>query len=126
MLYSFKVYSELSGFFNFRYNISFIDPLLGGFVETLPSVMIFPSGRSHSGNIITSGNIPTNPPRSGSINDKYRMYTVINTVQCPLIIEPLPYMFMSYKEPATPVMFMFSGKFFSKVRNYDLQICDLK
>jgi hypothetical protein len=28
---SFKVYSELGGFFNFRYNISFIDPPLGGF-----------------------------------------------------------------------------------------------
>jgi hypothetical protein len=28
----FKVYSELGGFFNFRYNISFIDPSLGGFV----------------------------------------------------------------------------------------------
>ena len=38
---SFKVYSELGGFFNFRYNISFIDPPLGGFVEILPSVMIF-------------------------------------------------------------------------------------
>jgi 16S rRNA G966 N2-methylase RsmD len=28
---SFKVYSELGGFLNFRYNISFIDPPLGGF-----------------------------------------------------------------------------------------------
>jgi hypothetical protein len=53
---SFKVYSELGGFFNFRYNISFIDPPLEGFVEILP--------------IITLGNIPPNPPRSGSINDK--------------------------------------------------------
>ena len=38
---SFKVYSELGGFFNFQYNISFIDPPLGEFVEILPSVMIF-------------------------------------------------------------------------------------
>ena len=50
----------------FRYNISFIDPPLGGFGEIFPSVMIFPSG-----SIITSGNISPNPPRSGSINDKY-------------------------------------------------------
>ena len=57
--------------FNFRYNISFIDPPLGGFGEILPSVMIFPSGQSPSGNIITSGNISPNPPRSRSINDKY-------------------------------------------------------
>ena len=56
--------------FNFRYNISFIDPPLGGFGEILPSVMIFPSGQSPSGNIITSGNISPNPPRSRSINDK--------------------------------------------------------
>ena len=45
-----KAYSELGGFFNFRYNRSFIviiDPPLGEFVEILPSVMIFP------GNIIT-------------------------------------------------------------------------
>ena len=28
----------------FRYNISFIDPPLGGFGEIFPSVMIFPSG----------------------------------------------------------------------------------
>ena len=55
--------------FNFRYNISFIDPLLGGFGEILPSVLIFPSGQSPSGNIITSGNISPNPPRSRSIND---------------------------------------------------------
>jgi mRNA-degrading endonuclease RelE of RelBE toxin-antitoxin system len=33
--------------------------------------MIFPSGQSPSGNIITSGNISPNPPRSRSINDKY-------------------------------------------------------
>ena len=56
--------------FNFWYNISFIDPPLGGFSEILPSVMIFPSGQSPSGNIITSGNISPNPPRSRSINDK--------------------------------------------------------
>ena len=51
--------------FDFRYNISFIDPPLGGFGEIFPSVMIFPLG-----NIITSGNISPNPPRSGYINDK--------------------------------------------------------
>ena len=67
---SFKVYSELGGFFNFRYNISFLDPPLGGFGGILLSVMIFSSGQSPSENIITSGNIPPNPPRSGSINDK--------------------------------------------------------
>ena len=55
--------------FNFRYNISFIDLERGGFGEILPSVMIFPSGQSPSGNIITSGNISPNPPRSRSIND---------------------------------------------------------
>jgi hypothetical protein len=33
---SFKVYSELGGFINFRYNISFIDPPLGGFGGILP------------------------------------------------------------------------------------------
>ena len=66
---SFKVYSELGGFFNLRYNISFKDPPLGGFVEILSSVMIFSSGQSPSENIITSGNISPNPPRSGSIND---------------------------------------------------------
>ena len=56
--------------FNFRYNISFVDPPLGEFGEILPSVLIFPSGQSPSGNIITSGNISPNPPRSRSINDK--------------------------------------------------------
>jgi hypothetical protein len=45
--------------FNFWYNISFIDPPLGGFGEILPHW-----------NIITSGNISPNPPRSRSINDK--------------------------------------------------------
>jgi hypothetical protein len=30
-----KVYSELGGFFNFRYNLSFIDPPLRGFVWIL-------------------------------------------------------------------------------------------
>jgi hypothetical protein len=46
---SFEVCCELSGFFNFRYNISFIDPPLGRFVEILPSVMIFPWKYYHSG-----------------------------------------------------------------------------
>jgi hypothetical protein len=49
--------------FNFRYNISFIDPPLGGFGEILPS------GQSPEGNIITEGNISPNPPSGGSIND---------------------------------------------------------
>ena len=38
-----KVYF-LTEVFDFRYNISFIDPPLGGFGEIFPSVMIFPSG----------------------------------------------------------------------------------
>jgi hypothetical protein len=33
--------------------LTIIDPPLGEFVEILPSVMIFPSGQSPSGNIIT-------------------------------------------------------------------------
>ena len=37
--------------------------------------MIFSSGQSPSENIITSGNITPNPPRSGSINDKYTRFT---------------------------------------------------
>jgi hypothetical protein len=78
---SFKVYFELGGFLNFRYNISFIDPPHGGFDEILPSVMIFPSGQSPSGNIITSDNIPPNPPRSGSINDKYYKH-IFHTLIC--------------------------------------------
>ena len=46
---------------DFRYNISFIDPERGVFDEIFPEVMIFP---------ITSGNISSNTPRSGFINDK--------------------------------------------------------
>ena len=46
-------------------------PSARGFGEILPSVMIFPSEQSPSGNIITSGNISPNPPRSRSMNDKY-------------------------------------------------------
>jgi hypothetical protein len=59
-----KVYSELGGFFNFRYNISFIAPPLGGFVEILPSVMIFSLGQSPSENIIItqSGNTSAESP----------------------------------------------------------------
>ena len=57
--------------FNFRYDISFIDPPFRGFGEILPEVMIFPSGQCPSGNIFTSGNISPNPSRSRSINDKY-------------------------------------------------------
>jgi hypothetical protein len=69
--------------FKFRYNISFIDPPLGGFGAILPSVMIFPSGQSPSGNIITSGNISPNPPRSRSINDKYTSSSAIRGLFCP-------------------------------------------
>ena len=50
--------------FYFRYNISFIDPMLGEFGEIYPSAMIFPEG-----NIITSGNISPNPSRSVSVNE---------------------------------------------------------
>jgi hypothetical protein len=35
--------------------------------------MIFPSGQIPSGNIITSGNISPNPPRSRSVNDNSTM-----------------------------------------------------
>jgi hypothetical protein len=45
--------------------LSFIDLERGGFGGILPEVMIF----STSGNIITEGNISTNPPSGGSIND---------------------------------------------------------
>ena len=62
---SFKVYSELGGFFNFRYNISFIDPPLGGFVEIFTLSDDIPLGKYHH-----SDNISPNPSRSGSINDK--------------------------------------------------------
>ena len=56
----------------FRYNISFIDPPLGGFGEIYISFSDDISlGLKLSGNIITSGNISPNPPRSGSINDNY-------------------------------------------------------
>jgi hypothetical protein len=48
---SFKVYSELSEFFNFRYNISFIDSPLGGFGDISLSDDIFlgakPLGKYH-------------------------------------------------------------------------------
>ena len=64
-----QVFNSQLGGFNFRYNISFIDLPLGGFGEILPSVLIFPSGQSPSGNIITSGNISPNRPGSRSIND---------------------------------------------------------
>ena len=66
--------------FTFRYNISFIDPPLGEFWEILPSVLIFPSGQSPSGNI-TSGNISPNPPRSRSINDNSFYVTLNQTAQ---------------------------------------------
>jgi hypothetical protein len=45
-------------------------------------MMIFSSGQSPSENIITSGNITPNPPRSGSINDNnylsYELYPIPN------------------------------------------------
>ena len=50
----------------FRYNISFIDPI---FDEIFPSVMNISLGLTPLGNIITSGNISLNTPRSGSINN---------------------------------------------------------
>ena len=51
-------------------------PSVRGFGEILPSVMIFPSAKSPSGNIITWGNISPNPPHSGSINDQYITYNM--------------------------------------------------
>ena len=48
-----------------------LQTLRSGDSAIFPSVMIFSSGQSPSENIITSGNIPPNPPRSGSINDNY-------------------------------------------------------
>ena len=50
----------------FQYNISFIDPPLGGIRQNISC-----SDDISSGNIITSGNISPNPPRSGYINDNY-------------------------------------------------------
>jgi hypothetical protein len=47
----------------------YIDPEQGGFGGILPEVMIFSEGLCPDENIITSGNIPPNPLRSGSIND---------------------------------------------------------
>ena len=54
-----------------RYNrgITFIDPERGGFGGILPEVMIFPEGLCPEGNIITDGNVSTNSPSGGSIND---------------------------------------------------------
>jgi hypothetical protein len=59
----------------YRYSVFAISihSTLGGFSEILPSCsddIISRSGQSPSGNIITSGNISPNPPRSRSINDK--------------------------------------------------------
>jgi hypothetical protein len=44
--------------------------------------MIFPSGQSPSGNIITSCNISPNPPRSRSINDKCNIPAYIHIFTC--------------------------------------------
>jgi hypothetical protein len=51
------------------YYLSFIDLERGVFGGILPEVMIFPKGLCPEGNIITEGNISTNPPSGGSIND---------------------------------------------------------
>ena len=62
----------------FRYKISFIDPPLGRFGEIFPEVTMKPSA-----NIITSGNISPNPPRSGSINDNYYLNKTLSyKTQC--------------------------------------------
>jgi hypothetical protein len=49
--------------------LSFIDPERGGFGGILPEVMIFFEGLCPEENIITEGNISTNSPSGGSIND---------------------------------------------------------
>jgi hypothetical protein len=49
--------------------LSFIDPERGEFGGILLEVMIFSEGLCHEENIITEGNISTNPPSGGSIND---------------------------------------------------------
>jgi hypothetical protein len=49
--------------------LSFIDPERGGFGGILSKVMIFSEGLCPEGNIITEGNVSTNPPSRGSIND---------------------------------------------------------
>jgi hypothetical protein len=48
--------------------LSFIDPERGGFGGILSEVMIFSEGLCPEGNIITEGNVSTNPPSRGSIN----------------------------------------------------------
>jgi hypothetical protein len=67
-----QVFNSQFGGFSFRHNIiiSFIDYSLGGFVEILHSVIIFPLRQSSSGNITTSGDISPNPRSGGSINSK--------------------------------------------------------
>ena len=60
--------NRLGWLFIARY-LSFIDPERGGFGGILPEVMIFPEGLCPEGNIITEGNVSTNPPSGGSIND---------------------------------------------------------
>jgi hypothetical protein len=52
---------------NFRYNISFMDPPLGGFGDISLSDIFLRAKPLRE--IFTSGNITPNPPRSGSIND---------------------------------------------------------
>jgi hypothetical protein len=69
-----------------KYNI--ISPL-AGFVEILPSVMIFPSGQISSGNIITSGNIPPNLPRY--------IIDILYTLDCAsLVVKLKPRIFSGY------------------------------
>ena len=54
----------------FRHIKAFIYPPLVGLSEILPSMMIFLSALP-SRNIIISGNISPNPPRSSFVNDEY-------------------------------------------------------
>ena len=49
--------------------LPFIDPERGGFGGIFPEVMIFHEELCPEGNIITEGNISTNPKSGGSIND---------------------------------------------------------
>ena len=69
---SYKYSASFSEFFNFRYNISFIDPPLGGFGYISLGDDIFlgakPLGKYHH-----FGQYYAESPRSGSINDKYSL-----------------------------------------------------
>jgi hypothetical protein len=94
--------------FNFRYNISFIDPPLGGFGEILPSVMIFPSGQS------PSGNISPNPPLSRSINDKCSTFSAfaVHEENWLLLTVEAKFFSRSLIYPCCPCTNSFRAKFF--------------